>query len=689
MANYYTQYTPVTVNSNEIWGNNDVDGNGAVDGGDTPLKMTLHPNDGYYVNSSMFNIKGLEPSSIGPDGQRRWENGETTTDASGNSVTIDLGNFSKIEMFDEVSYDIVFPDFSNAWGDGLTLFPGDYTNYLFDVFGGNIPIGSWYAIVFSRPPDGIGGENYYIDPILFPNGEEIQDGDLIGVFSENNGQYTCCGLMQWDSASTSQYLTVLGQNSDGIGMQLGETMHIFIKDVSTDTIYSATPTQQPDVMFGDFVFIAFPQFSEGFIDGGETPWCFESLETSADIVTPTAINDGNYVNVHAWLNPDYTIGFTNVELTLDIDGDATSTTPTQTEDEFYFTVKLNSGLDSNCEISTDLSYLPGGSTTQASGMHPTFGYWSPEVIDNGDETDCKIKFTKNPFYINSDVRIGASATDMYDLMFVISPKDGYTVSRSNFWVETVGDWTSNQNQFNMSGWELPASGPNCYIDPQHDQTGNVRIHSLLTEIDGDYTTPNNNITTYLAQQWGAISTTYPLGGRRIADLVTNPKVGLENVLNGNITYFNIQNIDEAGGFFSWGPGDKPAITLYDAMWYPDDCESDTQDILGGVCSWPESVNFQMLSNCEDYNVCDTICPWTYENNPLKNDLNPSGYINNVVILRFKMLWNYDPQSNVDDNGIPNNMIFTINGEAMENPSNTSIDTNFNINLTEFVPTMGV
>ena len=96
----------------------------------------------------------------------------------------------------------------------------------------------------------------------------------------------------------------------------------------------------------------------------------------------------------------------------------------------------------------------------------------------------------------------------------------------------------------------------------------------------------------------------------------------------------------------------------------------------------------MLSNCEDYNVCDTICPWTYENNPLKNDLNPSGYINNVVILRFKMLWNYDPQSNVDDNGIPNNMIFTINGEAMENPSNTSVDTNFNINLTEFVPTMG-
>ena len=47
MANYYTQHTPVTVNSNEIWGNNDVDGNGAVDGGDTPLKMTLHPNDGY------------------------------------------------------------------------------------------------------------------------------------------------------------------------------------------------------------------------------------------------------------------------------------------------------------------------------------------------------------------------------------------------------------------------------------------------------------------------------------------------------------------------------------------------------------------------------------------------------------------------------------------------------------------
>ena len=32
-----------------------------------------------------------------------------------------------------------------------------------------------------------------------------------------------------------------------------------------------------------------------------------------------------------------------------------------------------------------------------------------------------------------------------------------------------------------------------------------------------------------------------------------------------------------------GAWDQLEITLYDAMWYPDDCESDTQDILGGVC----------------------------------------------------------------------------------------------------------
>ena len=50
MANYYIEYTPVTITANETWGNND--------GADTPLNMAIYPNQGYYVNASMFTMKG-------------------------------------------------------------------------------------------------------------------------------------------------------------------------------------------------------------------------------------------------------------------------------------------------------------------------------------------------------------------------------------------------------------------------------------------------------------------------------------------------------------------------------------------------------------------------------------------------------------------------------------------------------
>ena len=53
MANYYINYDPLTVNANETWGDNSVSDNAT-----TPLTMTIHPNEGYYISSSMLTIKG-------------------------------------------------------------------------------------------------------------------------------------------------------------------------------------------------------------------------------------------------------------------------------------------------------------------------------------------------------------------------------------------------------------------------------------------------------------------------------------------------------------------------------------------------------------------------------------------------------------------------------------------------------
>ena len=674
MANYYINYTPFTVGTSSVWGNDS-----------DPLTMTMYAISGYYVNASMFTMKGYEPTSIGPEGERIWENNLTTTDASGNSVTVDLGDFNKVEMSNGISYDIVFPESSQASDNWFLSATVDY-NYLYDVFGGNINGDSWYAIAFATDGSSL-GENWYIDPILL-DGVEIQDGDLIGVFSENNGQYTCCGLMAWDSSNSTQYLTVLGQNSSGIGMQLGETMHIFIKDVSTNTIYSATPTQQPDVMFGDFVFTAFPLWSEGFIEAGGTSWSFSSITTSTDITNPTAIVEGNFVNVKAWLNPEYTIGYQNIQFTLDIDGDGEwggPTVPQQNPNEFNLTVQLGSGVNSNCDIITNLNYLNSPGIFDTNTSDPT---WIAEAVDDGNETSATIKFTKNQFYGSEPANLntslpneGGGNNSFNDMSFIIIPKQGYTVSRSNFWIETVGDWTSNASSNWNSDGTINSVGPT--IDqPTYDTTGNIKIYNAL-----NYTgtqSVEDDLTTYLAQEYGAISNGEEgcYNCWRVVDYVTNPKVGLED--SDGIDYYNLHDIQGAvpgGECVNYvSSGVCSAIKIWDGMWFPS-CDFDDDS-----CNYGDWTNYQMLFNCNDYGTCNSIHPWTYENNPMNDNLNSSNYINNVVIITLRMLSNYNPQDNVQTStGIPKNMVFTINGSAMELPIEPSVDTSFNITLTEFVP----
>ena len=62
--NYYINSTIISVDSYNIWGNQDVDGDGIQDMGILPLEMTIHANEDYTVDAPNFTIKGYEPTSV-------------------------------------------------------------------------------------------------------------------------------------------------------------------------------------------------------------------------------------------------------------------------------------------------------------------------------------------------------------------------------------------------------------------------------------------------------------------------------------------------------------------------------------------------------------------------------------------------------------------------------------------------
>tara|TARA_R110002020_G_scaffold94495_4_gene227307 strand:+ start:7378 stop:9384 length:2007 start_codon:yes stop_codon:yes gene_type:complete len=659
MANYYVEYTPITITANETWGNNDVDGGGTIDGGNTPLNMTLYANDGWYVDNSMFTIKGYEPTSIGIDGERIWEHNFPTTDASGSSVTTNLNNFTKIEMSDSVVSNITWPDCGSCGLAGMELFDGNVAN-----------AAQLYLSTLSTP-------NFLI------NGSPIEDGDLLGAFYEENGQYICSGILAWDTSDTGQILTIYGQNSNNEGFPENATIYLFVKDISTELIYPV-PNFIPNASG------VYSNWNDGFTGPASLGYSWYGLAAgqtiNADTVYTPVILD-NYINVKAWLHPDYQVGYNDVELTLDIDGDADVAPPVQAANEFYVELKLGDGAISNCEIIANLDYLSSPGIFDTNTNNPT---WFAEVFDDGDETSAAIKFTKNASYGDQSTSLNTSLPgesgndDFNDISFIIIPKQGYAVSRSNFWIETVGDWTSNQySEWNDDGI-INSVGPS--IDqPRYDTTGNTSIYHALY-YNNITTNVENNLVTYLAQEYGAISNGEDgcFDCWRVVDYVTNPKVALEDSFG--INYYNLYDIQDAvpgGACVNAFPNGRPtgacsAIKIWDGIWWPG-CQLDDDS-----CDYGDWVNYQTLFNCSDYGNCDEIYPWTHENNPMNNNLNPSNYSNNVVIVTLRMLSNYNPQINTQAGTyIPKNMVFTINGSAMEVPIGSTVDTSFNVTVAEF------
>ena len=113
MANYTVITYPVTINANQSWGQQDIPddlgetisnigivGTGDPDGGENPLYLLLVADDGYIITPSNFTIKGYQPSYESGD-IREWQEGQTTTDISGESVTISIGeSVTKVRMQD-------------------------------------------------------------------------------------------------------------------------------------------------------------------------------------------------------------------------------------------------------------------------------------------------------------------------------------------------------------------------------------------------------------------------------------------------------------------------------------------------------------------------------------------------------------------------------------------------------------
>ena len=319
MANYYINYDPLTVNANETWGDNSVSDNAT-----TPLTMTIHPNEGYYISSSMLTIKGYEPTSTQLNGDRIWEHNVSAIDANGNSVTTNLNDFSKIEMSDTANLNITWPE-----------------GTIEELFNNDLP----------ELKNKIDLSSVGFDEIAI-NNEPMAEGDMIGAFYEVNGQYYCAGFITWGDQVVSPVQMVMGfyiygQNDDGYGFSEGDYIHLFIRDVSEDKTYSVNYehsvfstfwgpglwpyfTEEPGPfgwgMGGTWYRVLAPDSGElnqdqsyvqvnnwapPILPNGDSWTNSNWLTMVADTEVETTSLD-NYINVKAWLNSDYQIGSNNV-----------------------------------------------------------------------------------------------------------------------------------------------------------------------------------------------------------------------------------------------------------------------------------------------------------------------------------------------------------------------------------------
>ena len=106
-VNYYVNSNNYTVNSNETWGEQDINNDSTEDQGDIPMVMRIYANPDYNVDASYFTIKGYEPTFTGIiDGVeiREWVQGLDTVHID--SVTGTQTSVENIQLGGEFTADV-------------------------------------------------------------------------------------------------------------------------------------------------------------------------------------------------------------------------------------------------------------------------------------------------------------------------------------------------------------------------------------------------------------------------------------------------------------------------------------------------------------------------------------------------------------------------------------------------------
>ena len=691
-VNYYVTPTTYVVNSGENWGEQDIDYDSISDSGLLPLEMKIYANPDYNVDASYFTIKGYEPTSTGINGERIWEQGSTTTDADGNEVTnIQLGG----EFTNDVNKVIISnPNvpINSIWPNGILLNSGTGLNCgTLAVFIENsnlpFPTDSTACLEFNWGSAWAFLNNPLISAfspsdIIYPDeNTSVDNSDYIGAFYLENDQYIFAGGRtvgnQASGQTNSLWHVYQRTSSNNRGFEIGQEMHFFI---FMNLIDGTRKTYKVEFEFaassGDYLVNPNEngfQSASGQVLSCST--CDQPFATSKGRMIATGINSivlyqdenapggyfggstGSFVKVEAWLNSTYNIiGSNDIQLYLDIDGDAqpNDNTPEQLETQFSITLKLNGGENSNAIIEANTDFY-GNALDDVN-----IPQWFVESI-NIDDYTAKLLFTKNPYYADlppQPLAFSEATT------FIIRPKNGYSVCKDNFWIETVGDYTTNSFTY---------GGPNTSNDPQSnptllpsaiayalDSSGNVKVQhrDVSSGVMDIYSDPNYYYSytynaydneTYSGTQWWWL------------DRVRNFKVGLQD--GNNIDYINISNLVES------------EIQLRNT-WLHDD----TSQLI------PNPEGFQ--GSYEDY--LPQNMPWTWdENYPIRTSdlLNPMDWMDNSVIIVLGTgtynFADYQPENNLQTGtNIPKNFVINIEGSAMEIQTGGMPSVNINGLITE-------
>lgn len=542
-VNYTIEYTPLTVNANESWGQQDVDGNGGVDSGLIPLLMKIIPNEGYTVSAIDFSIAGQQYSELDtnsnnfivyiynedslplfslPDGVNKVSFNNTAPSVGGivpyqpplnNTVEVNAWLDSDYELAGnniELILDIdgdAKPQLElepivywNLEFQPSTIAEGDYSQLVFSAQNGsNTPPTGWYNItpeVVNTSTTATGSDvascagfnfNSPVVQNLTCSGNVVEPAEFLLNFNQPNagGQF-----MTWYKAcedseiENEEYLTVKLPAQDLNGYNTGELeATLTILSSQNDTIYGCTDPSatnyNPQATSNDGSCIIL-----GCTDASASN--FNSLAT---------IDDGTC---------EYPTASTNITVTVDEDSNLSV---------YAFALDSVLGVFSNFEVTNS-----GGGTSATVTA-------TPIESENGD--------------------IGL----MDCVSWIIAPNDGYVLSRRFLNINVTSE-ANGGLALNYAGAE------SCFLD-----CADINLLSLTPD---DTATGNCDRSRFtkplwtLTDQFGSPSTWYPnttAGGGGANQLF----------LKDSLSYEILPSIPGVGDW-TWDVITDPEWEDYDYLW---------------------------------------------------------------------------------------------------------------------------